>query len=85
MRKVSSQVVFNRVQTTYSVGSTLFRFYIGVLTRKSEVFDDMFRLAPLQPADSEKTVDGLPVVRLHDSVEDFAHLLSALLDYECAA
>lgn len=45
----------------------------------------MFALAPLQPIDSEKTVDGLPVVRLHDPVEDFAHLLSALLDYEYVA
>jgi hypothetical protein len=67
------------------VVSTLFRFYIGLLSRKSEVFHDMFGLAQLQPSDSEKTVDGLPVVRLHDSAEDFAHLLSALLDYECAA
>jgi hypothetical protein len=45
----------------------------------------MFRLAPLQPTDSEKTIDGLPVIRLHDAADDFAHLLSALLDYECAA
>ena len=45
----------------------------------------MFGLAPLQPTDSEKTVDGLPIVRLHDSAEDFAYLLSALLDYECVA
>ncbi|KAF9649255.1 hypothetical protein BDM02DRAFT_1930775 [Thelephora ganbajun] len=62
--------------------NTLFRFYIGVLSRKSEIFYDMFGLAPIQPTDSEKTVDGLPVVRLYDSAEDFAHLLSALLDYE---
>ena len=67
------------------VRSTLFRFYIGILSRKSEIFYDMFELASLQPPDSEKTVDGLPVVRLHDSAEDFAHLLSALLDYEYAA
>ena len=42
----------------------------------------MFGLAPLQPTDSEKTVDGVPIVRLYDSAEDFAYLLSALLDYE---
>jgi len=67
------------------VSSTLFRFYIGILSRKSEIFHDMFGLASLQPNDSEKTVEGLPVVRLYDSAEDFAHLLSALLDYEYAA
>ena len=45
----------------------------------------MFGLAPFQPTDSEKMIDGVPVVRLHDSAEDFAYLLSALLDYEYAA
>ena len=85
MRKVSLLFAFNRVQTTHTTDSTLFRFYAGILSRKSEIFGDMFRLAPIQPIDSEKTVDGLPVIRLHDSADDFAHLLSALLDYECAA
>ena len=80
----TTSLVCSGVKTVYAVGSTLFRFYIGLLARKSEIFHDMFRLAPLQPNDSEKTVDGLPVVRLHDPAEDFAHLLSALLDYECA-
>lgn len=61
---------------------TLFRFYIGILSRKSEIFRDMFGLAPIQPADSEKSDDGVPVVRVHDPAEDFAYLLSALLDYE---
>lgn len=65
--------------------SILFRFYIGILSRKSEIFYDMFGLAPFQPTDSEKTIDGVPVVRLYDSAEDFAYLLSALLDYEYAA
>ena len=44
----------------------------------------MFGLASIQPADSEKSDDGVPVVRVHDPAEDFAYLLSALLDYECA-
>ena len=73
-----------RALTIFANASTLFRFYIGILSRKSEIFYDMFGLAPFQPIDSERTIDGVPVVRLHDSAEDFAYLLSALVDYECA-
>lgn len=54
----------------------LFRIHKSILSRHSQVFSDMFAL-PAAPADNEDVLEGLPLIRMHDSGED----LEALLKY----
>jgi len=54
-----------------------FRVYRGILSKKSELFKDLFTLP--QPEGSE-AIDGCPVVRLQDSAADWGRFLSALFD-----
>ncbi|KAF8178639.1 hypothetical protein K438DRAFT_1604668 [Mycena galopus ATCC 62051] len=57
------------------VENTQFRVHWGVLSQQSSFFRDMQELP--QPPD-QLSVEGCPVVNLHDSVVDAQHLLSAL-------
>ncbi|KAF7297730.1 BTB domain-containing protein [Mycena kentingensis (nom. inval.)] len=57
------------------VESTQFRVAKSMLARHSVVFKDMLSL-PLPP--DEPLVEGCPVVVLHDSSADWAHLLGAM-------
>lgn len=59
--------------------SVLFRVHMSVLARQSEVFTDMLSFPkPPHQADSRETYDGLPMVVLHDSAEDWQTLLEVL-------
>ena len=58
-------------------GSSRFRIYKGLLADKSSFFSTMLSL----PQDtSEKLVDGCPVVRFQDSVQDVGIFLKAIYD-----
>ncbi|KAF8155303.1 hypothetical protein K438DRAFT_1845886 [Mycena galopus ATCC 62051] len=68
--------------------NTLFRVSKGVLAARSSVFRDMLSF-PLPPKlgrgggegeDEEDTIDGCPVVRLHDSPADVTCFLRAIFD-----
>ncbi|KAJ7114946.1 hypothetical protein C8R44DRAFT_710010 [Mycena epipterygia] len=59
--------------------NTLFRVYSGILAARSSVFSDMATFP--QPHDSEgPTVDGRPVVPLHDSAAEVEMFLTAVFD-----
>ncbi|KAI0060251.1 hypothetical protein BV25DRAFT_1807603 [Artomyces pyxidatus] len=64
---------------------TLFRVHMSQLSRRSVIFHDMFSLpqpdacAP-RAIIADETYDGCPLVRLHDSADDVASLLTALYD-----
>ncbi|KAI0037441.1 hypothetical protein FA95DRAFT_1476849, partial [Auriscalpium vulgare] len=52
----------------------LFRVYMSLLARHSDVFKEMFSLP--QPATSlVDQVDGCPLVTFHDTASDAAHML----------
>jgi hypothetical protein len=57
--------------------ATQFRVYHGVLVKQSSVFRDMLSIP--QPSEQD-LVEGVPLVRLHDSSEEVTHFLSALYD-----
>jgi len=57
------------------VESTLFRVHWSVLSLHSTFFRDMRDLP--QPAD-QPSIEGCPVIELHDSCKDVEHLLNAL-------
>jgi hypothetical protein len=59
---------------------TVFRVYRGMLATASPVFSDMLSFP--QP-DGAETVEGCPVVVLHDSATDLRHFLGVLNDYTC--
>ncbi|RDX41897.1 hypothetical protein OH76DRAFT_1422827 [Lentinus brumalis] len=57
-----------------------FRVHQSVLARHSTVLADLFTV-PLPPSsDARETMDGCPVVQLHDSPDDLRYLLKALYD-----
>lgn len=58
--------------------STQFRIFRGVLSSASAIFKDMF--STLQPSSDEGLVEGCPVVYLHDSAQDWQHVLKALYE-----
>ncbi|KAJ7077641.1 hypothetical protein B0H15DRAFT_861447 [Mycena belliarum] len=57
--------------------STLFRVSKGVLAARSSVFRDMLAFGD---AAGEETLDGCPVVRMHDSAADVHAFLRAIFD-----
>lgn len=59
--------------------STLFRVHRGVLAKNSDVFRDLF-LVPQPICSTESEIDGCPVVQMHDSAEDWTHILNAMYD-----
>jgi hypothetical protein len=65
------------------VENKIFRVSRGILAARSTVFNDM--IAFPQPNSGEtETMDGSPVVRLHDSAEDVEAFLRAIYDSRCA-
>ncbi len=64
--------------------SILFRVHKSVLSRQSQVFNDMFALpdnSSLNHVGDEKEIlEGFPLVRMHDSAEDIEALLKYLYD-----
>ncbi|KAF9034392.1 hypothetical protein BJ165DRAFT_1534199 [Panaeolus papilionaceus] len=59
-------------------GQTQFRVHKSILEACSSVFKDMFSLSQPEHSDSEGTIDGCPVVYLHDPAQDLALLLEAI-------
>ena len=59
--------------------NTTFRVHRSILSRKSALFKDLLSLP--QP-DSEEKIEGLPVVRLLESVADAAMLVDAMYNGE---
>jgi hypothetical protein len=62
----------NIVLTTENVA---FRVHRSLLSRHSQVFKDLFELS--QPSPDEQ-LDGVPVVKLHDSPHELASLLDVI-------
>ncbi|KAI1786587.1 hypothetical protein LXA43DRAFT_952359 [Ganoderma leucocontextum] len=61
-------------------GNAAFRVHTGILSRHSEVFQNMFSVPqPTLPAPSD-VVDGQPVIHVSDSAHDFKQLLYMLYD-----
>ncbi|KAH9922084.1 uncharacterized protein B0H18DRAFT_846023, partial [Fomitopsis serialis] len=56
----------------------VFKVYQGLLALNSDVFRDLFAIA--QPKAVE-TIDGCPVVHLHDHPIELRHLLQVLFEY----
>lgn len=57
--------------------SVEFRVHKSILATNSQIFRDMFQMA--QPS-SQRTVEGVPVVEMHDSPDDVQCMLTALYD-----
>lgn len=53
--------------------TTQFRVFRGVLASESDIFNDMFSIP--QPTSQGEVVDGCPVVRVHDSAQDWTYIL----------
>lgn len=58
-------------------GNVKFKVHRGILTRHSIIFEDVLSLPP--PV-NEETIDGCPIVELHDTPSDIWHLLRAMYD-----
>ncbi|KAF9034383.1 hypothetical protein BJ165DRAFT_1396182 [Panaeolus papilionaceus] len=59
-------------------GNIQFRVHASLLSRFSSVFQDM--LSVPQPPNPEGTIEGCPVVHLHDSPKDLEYVLTAIYD-----
>lgn len=60
--------------------NVLFRVHMSQLSRRSLLFRDMFALPQGPCGDADKSIEGCPVIELHDSPEDLSNLLIALYD-----
>lgn len=61
---------------------TLFRVHQTVLSNSSEIFATLFSL-PQSDDSVQDSIDGCPIVQLHDPAEDFSGLLNALYSPSC--
>lgn len=59
---------------------TLFRVHRAMIARHSEVFRHMFLIPQPEHRVETETIEGCPVVDLHDSASDMSSLLRALYD-----
>ncbi|KAJ7879933.1 hypothetical protein B0H14DRAFT_2341092 [Mycena olivaceomarginata] len=71
-----SDIWFTDGSVVLQAQSTQFRVHWGVLTQNSSFFRDMQALP--QANVEQPTVEGCPLVELHDDVEDVKHLLTIL-------
>ena len=58
---------------------TLFKVFKSVLSRESHFFKDMFSLP--QPTTLSDIYESCPLLRVHESADDFSVLLRAVFDY----
>ncbi|KAJ7092011.1 hypothetical protein B0H15DRAFT_184556 [Mycena belliarum] len=77
--KHSSEFWFHDGSIVLLVGTLMFRVHQTVLATHSEVFAGLFTL-PQPPAGTkgQETVEGCPVVELHDSQDDLTDLLRGI-------
>lgn len=73
----SEDLWFDDGNVILAVKDTLFKVYRGVLAKASPVFHDMFTMP--QPPDAE-IMDGCPLIRLEDAVEDMENFLKVLFN-----
>ncbi|KAJ6582071.1 hypothetical protein B0H19DRAFT_1117473 [Mycena capillaripes] len=59
----------------------IFRVFVAILKEKSTVFVDMFTF-PQPPSSDMETMDGVPVVTLHDDSAEMEVFLKAIFDSE---
>lgn len=78
----STRFWFRDGTVVLQAASTQFRIHWGILSARSDVFNDMFNVP--QPAD-QLTVDGCLVVIVHDAAEDWEILLSVLYGSRCVS
>jgi hypothetical protein len=71
-----SDIWFTDGSVVLQAQNTQFRVHWGVLTQNSSFFRDMQALP--QGNVEQPTVEGCPLVELHDDVEDVKHLLTTL-------
>lgn len=66
------------------IEDTLFRVHQTVLSNNSEIFSTLFSL-PQSEDSIPDSIEGCPVVQLHDRAEDFSGFLSALYYPSCVS
>jgi hypothetical protein len=59
----------------------IFRVFVAILKEKSSVFADMF-LFPQPPSSDVESLEGVPVVTLHDDPAELEVFLKAIFDSE---
>mgnify|MGYP001363712572 FL=1 len=81
---------FDDASLAIQVGQTLFKVHASILARHSEVFRDMVQIAGKNGnttgssgEEVNRTVDGIPVVELHDDEKEFEDTLKAIYDSLC--
>jgi hypothetical protein len=72
----SENLWFNDGTIVLRAEKTIFRVYAGLLASQSSVFKDMLEFP--QPSGSSETIEGCPVVTLHDSAQDLQNFLRVL-------
>ncbi|KAJ7923494.1 hypothetical protein B0H13DRAFT_1707068 [Mycena leptocephala] len=73
----SPDVVILRAQTR------IFRVFAAILQEKSSVFADMFRF-PQPPSSDMESIEGFPVIVVHDDPEEVEVFLKAIFDSSAA-
>ena len=58
---------------------TLFRIHRSIISRQSQIFEDMFSM-PQVPSQEDELIEGCPVVQLSDTAEDMGNIISLLYD-----
>ncbi|KAJ6614135.1 hypothetical protein B0H10DRAFT_1804201 [Mycena sp. CBHHK59/15] len=61
-------------------GNRIFRVFAAILKEKSSVFADMFSFPQPASGSEVETMDGTPVVRLHDDPRELEAVLKAIFD-----
>ena len=74
---IQSDFWFEDGSVVLIAGNIKFKVHRGILARHSLIFQD---LLSLPPPSNEQTIDGCPIVELHDSSDDVWYLLRAVYD-----
>ncbi|KAJ6614126.1 hypothetical protein B0H10DRAFT_1754839, partial [Mycena sp. CBHHK59/15] len=61
-------------------GNHIFHVFAAILKEKSSVFADMFSFPQSESGTEVKTMEGTPVVRLHDDLGELEVFLKAIFD-----
>ncbi|KAJ7364925.1 hypothetical protein DFH08DRAFT_731493 [Mycena albidolilacea] len=78
LQKVS-QLWFSPDVVILRAQDRIFRVFVAILKQKSSVFADMFTF-PLPPSSDIETIEGVPVVILHDDPDELEVFLKAIFD-----